>query len=374
MAKWPPKIAVTVGKFKPLHRGHELMVSMAAAEMDEVTVIVSDIPDDEYFNCFDPESGEKYMPLSFRYKMVKMAFREYPNVRVVKHEDIYGAAARYDEHGTAVDEQFWDYWTTVFKMLAPDTTHFVSSDRYGQEAAGRMDMQWFPVDPDRELVDISATRIRENPIANWRYINKYFRQSFGKRVLVIGPESTGKTTLTKDLGQALNSPVAPEYGRFLSEAKENDLDEDDFNDIVKRHHEMEMFAMRTSETGVAISDTDLLTTYLFTDIYLERPVDSIRRKHSPNWYDLVVILPPRIPWVDDGTRVLPDETKRKDFFNMLLNGYRRHKNLLILEETDRARRVDIVCARVAQMVQSEKPFQEAYDGLTKQDTSHSIVV
>lgn len=373
---WPPKLGVTIGKFKPFHKGHELMIQVAAETMQEVIVIVSDEPDHEYIPLFVPKE-EKYMPLNFRYQMVRKALAKYPNVRVVKHEDTYGDATQYDEHGTAVDEEFWKYWVNVFNLLAPDATHFVSSDRYGQEAAKRITfarhetkpIDWFPVDPDRELVDISATRIRDDSVTNWKYIQEDFRQLFGKRILVIGPESTGKTTLTKDLGKALNSPVVPEYGRILSEARENNLDAQDFIDISDRHHVMENNAIRNSETGLAISDTDVYTTYLFSKIYLDAPVEELKRRHTRDWYDLVVLLPPTIPWDDDGTRVLPSLKERQDFYQELLKSYRRHSNLLILEETDRKKRVDIVCGRVAEMMGYEKSYDSVLNSLTNQDAS-----
>lgn len=367
MSKWPPKIGVTIGKFKPFHRGHELMISMAAAELDELTVIVADSENNEY-------DGDLYIPLSFRYAMVKDAVRHLSNVRVVKHIDAYGDAQEYDEHGTAIDEGFWKYWIDKFITLAPDANYFVSSDRYGQEAARRMtknhffrEVSWYPVDPDRELVDISATRIRQDPFANWKYIHPSFRQMFGKRVLVIGPESSGKTTLTKALGKALNSPVVPEYGRTLSEAKNNNLTPDDFLEIANRHHEMELFAIRNSETGVVISDTDIYTTYLFSEIYLQHPLEELKRKHTPSWYHLVILLPPEIEWDNDGTRVMPDYLPRYDFFKKLCHAYDRHPNAWVMHGvTDLNDRVNFVCIKVAELLESDQKERDSrYEHLTK---------
>jgi len=369
MSEWTPKIGVTVGKFKPFHRGHELMISMAAAELKELTVIVADSEDGEY-------DGDLYIPLSYRYNMVKQALKHLDNVRVVKHIDTYGDAKKYDEHGTAVDEDFWAYWTNVFTMLAPDANYFVSSDRYGHEAARRLTMvngprhgvEWFPVDPDRELFDISATRIRQDPFGNWKYIHPMFRQLFGKRILVIGPESSGKSTLVRELGKALSSPAVPEYGRILSEMHQNELTEEHFEQIVKRHHEMELFAIRNSETGLAISDTDVFTTYLFSEVYLpDSGMESIRRKCNINWYDLVIILPPELEWYDDGTRVMEDQADREKFFHLLCAEYQRHPNTWVLNHTpDLKDRFDIVCSKVAEMIKPDAKIRDTgYESLTK---------
>lgn len=39
------KVGLTLGKFAPLHRGHQLMTEIAIAEMDEVIVIIYDSPE-----------------------------------------------------------------------------------------------------------------------------------------------------------------------------------------------------------------------------------------------------------------------------------------------------------------------------------------
>ena len=367
--QWPPKLGVTIGKFKPLHRGHELMITMAAAEMEELTVIVSDSKDGDY-------AGDIYIPLAFRYKMVKQAFQHLDNVRVMMHTETHGDAEHYDRYGTALDESFWDYWVDVFDILAPEANYFVSSDRYGQVAASRIgakdktrDMFWFPVDPDRELVPVSGTDIRNDPITNWRYIHPMFRQSFGKRVTIIGPESTGKTTLARDVARSMNSPYVPEYGRTLSEAVGNNMTADHFHDIIKRHHEMELFAISNSETGLTVSDTDSVTTYLFSKIYLGKPIEDLR-KYTQGWYDLVILLPPDLPWIDDGTRVISNLKTRIEFFKDLKRMYNRHPNLLVLEETDHKRRVEIVCDHISRMMRPvNKSSEEAFERLTSQDTS-----
>ena len=134
--KWPPTKGVTITKAKPMHKGHELMIATAAAELDELIVIVSDLADEE-LDMFSEE-----WPLTYRYKMVQKALAKYPNVQVVKHYDHSPDADSYDEHGTGQGDAFWAYWTNVFQTLAPDATHFVSSDRYGKEAARRMNTSY----------------------------------------------------------------------------------------------------------------------------------------------------------------------------------------------------------------------------------------
>lgn len=366
------KIGVTVGKFKPLHSGHELMIEMAAAELDQLVVIVSDTNDHVEFG----------MTVRTRFDRVRRAFAHLPNVKVVLEYDTHGDAVQYDTHGTAVDDDFWNYWIGVFARHAPDASHFVSSDRYGQEAALRLTkhlgriVTWFPVDPDRELYDVSATRIRKDPIKNWKFIHPEFRDLFGKRVLVIGPESSGKSTLVRALGGSLNSPAVPEYGRILSEAHSNNLTLEHFVEIARRHRFMEDYAMRNSETGVVISDTDAFTTLLFGEVYLEDDSSTIfsafQQYIDIHRYDLVILLYPDLEWDDDGTRVLPEFAQRFNFYRELLRAYSDNPRLRIIKNVGNLQqRVDLVSIEISKIL--EKSNSEVFNNLTSKLTSVSLV-
>lgn len=344
-------VGVTIGKFMPLHKGHELMIEMAAAELEELVVIVSDERGMER----DPRTPDLYV----RYKIIQRKYAGYDNIRVVWHRDDYGPAQKYDEQGTAVDDAFWAYWVNVFKVLAPDASYIVSSDHYGNEMAHRCDVQWFPIDPGRELFGVSGTAIRKDPIANWAYIAREFRPYYAKKIVALGAESSGKSTLIRDLGKYFNSPAVPEYGRILSEVKP-ELDEDDFFDIVRRHEFMIKKACMESETGLVFVDTEKLVTWMYGKLYLDKDINEIRSRVRPEEFDLWVMIPPNLPWVDDGTRVQPDQTDRLAFFYELMDctnpsKFYRHRreatfNRMVLDETDREKRVQEVGAEVLKLI------------------------
>jgi len=108
-----------------------------------------------------------------------------------------------------------------------------TNDAYGKKLAKLLNADWMPIDTKREMIPISATKIREDTAANWDYINKYAKRHFQKRVAVVGPESTGKSTLVKYLANAYKgSSYVTEYGRVLSEVRDNTLTEKDFEAIV----------------------------------------------------------------------------------------------------------------------------------------------
>src|SRR5205814_5917310 len=66
-----------------------------------------------------------------------------------------------------------------------------------------------------ELVPISGTLIRQDPIKHWEDLPEVVRPYFVKRVCVFGPESTGKSTLARDLARHFQTVYASEYARPL---------------------------------------------------------------------------------------------------------------------------------------------------------------
>ena len=337
------KIGVTIGKFMPLHMGHETMIEFAAKELDKLVIIVSSDEEDAPFQHSD-------MHLAARYHIIKEKYAHYKNIRVVMHKDTIGDPISVDEHGTAQDDAFWQYWLKVFSKHAPKATHFVSSDRYGKEAAKRLKIVWMPVDPDRELVNISATEIRNDPIANWKYIAKEFRHYYVKRVVVVGPESTGKSTLVKDLGKFFGSPAVPEYGRIKTEQMGDDLwEQADFYEILSRQHTLNDIATNQTENGLVFVDTEAYTTFLYGRTYIEQTIWGIEHAAIEEHFDLYVLVPPAIPWKDDGTRVMPGQGDRQRFFDQMLEFLQfSNKPFIVCTANGRDDRVTFVANAMAE--------------------------
>jgi nicotinamide riboside kinase len=75
------------------------------------------------------------------------------------------------------------------------------------------------VDPARAAVPCSGTQVRANPFAWWDFLAPCVRAYFAVRVVLIGAESTGKTTLAQALAAHYHTTWVPEYGRTYWEAK-----------------------------------------------------------------------------------------------------------------------------------------------------------
>jgi HTH-type transcriptional repressor of NAD biosynthesis genes len=363
------KIGVTIGKFFPLHKGHELMIEMAASQLDELIVIVSSAEN------MSPGMGAFGLPSSIdiRYNIIKQKYAG-RNITVLKHIDEIGNPRNVDEHGTATDPDFWDYWLNVFRLLAPDASHFVSSDRYGAKAAELMGLEWFAVDPDRELIDISATRIRANPQKEWKYISREFRPMFIKKVVVVGAESSGKSTLVKDLGKAWNSPAVPEYGRIMTEiVGDRPWEVEDFHNIVLRQQAMNTHAAKESETGIIFIDTEAYTTYLYCMEYLNIESDTLLSLKQREYFNLMVLVPNNIPWVDDGSRIQRDPVKRNNFFSAMQIKF-PSAQMVVLESSGRKERVAELTGPIMQYIITKDPKHYDVFDLTMQSASCNVIV
>lgn len=142
------KIGFTIGKFAPLHKGHQFLIETALKEMDKMIVIVyeTDLID---------------IPTEKRAEWIKEL---YPNVEIkygINPPKQYGL----DEESVKIQ---MEYLTKIIGDEKP--THFYSSEKYGASVAKYMNLVDRRVDNEREIVPIRATIVRENLEENRKWI------------------------------------------------------------------------------------------------------------------------------------------------------------------------------------------------------------
>lgn len=306
------QIGFTVGKFMPFHKGHELMVDLAADFFDEVVVIVAGKETD-------------VIPLSARYEMVSESVSS--NVTVVKFVDEIGDPILVDKHGTALDEAFWDSWISAFWNSVPaDVTHFFSSDLYGKEVARRMKIQWLPIDPTRSIFDISGTQVRENPRRFFGMLSESAKKYYRNRIAIVGPESTGKSTLVKNLAAGFRTEYVPEYGRIYSENVEL-YSESDFDAIAR----MQANLTRELEKNAGFyffADTEAYVTYLYQKLYIGTENPKLLDFARKQTFNLYLVMAPTTEFVQDGTRVMTEDQREqfhKELIQLLEEGNHKYK-------------------------------------------------
>jgi NadR type nicotinamide-nucleotide adenylyltransferase len=131
-------------------------------------------------------------------------------------------------------------------------------------------------------------------------------------VCLIGPESTGKTTLAQELAQEFETIYVPEFGRYYCEILGNQCDADDLRAIVRGHNLMAGFAKRRAR-HLLILDTDAVMTAIWSDVLLgSRPPD-LDRVDDPADFYLVTDID--VPFAADAIRYFPDQATRADMLS-----------------------------------------------------------
>ena len=154
------------------------------------------------------------------------------------------------------------------------------------------------------------------------------------KVVLFGPESTGKTTLSKQLARHYNTVWTPEFARAYLQKKWNNerktCEASDLIPIAIGQMHLENNLSKKADK-VLICDTDLLETKVYSEEYYGGFVDEKLNKASQeNQYDLYLLTYVDTPWEEDDLRDRPG--LRLEMFTAFENALKKHhKNYIILK-------------------------------------------
>ena len=242
--------ALIVGKFAPPHRGHQHLIDAALAESERVTVLCYAVPD---FTA---------MPNQQRAQWLRAL---YPGIDVFTPEN-----APRDDASDEAQQAFVRDWLAA-RAVVVDAVF--SSEAYGDTFAKRLGtgISHHQIDPPRLRIPISATAIRSDVHAHREWLDPSIYRHFVDRVVLLGAESTGKSTLTAALAQHYATAYVPEIGRVVWEEKNGRLDWRDYVDIARRHREAEDAAAAQAKRFLFV-DTNAITTLLLGFCYRQLDV------------------------------------------------------------------------------------------------------
>ena len=148
------------------------------------------------------------------------------------------------------------------------------------------------------------------------------------KVVLFGPESTGKTTLSRQLARHYNSVWVPEYAREYLQDKWNNerktCEPKDLLPIAYGQIQLENALAKKTDT-VLICDTDLLETKVYSEAYYSGTCNPILETYAlKNSYNLYFLTYIDTPWEADDLRDKPNERERmfKAFENALITNNR----------------------------------------------------
>lgn len=133
--------------------------------------------------------------------------------------------------------------------------------------------------------------------------------------MVIGPESTGKSTLSEQLAGELQTLWVPEYGRQYLEELGREYNEDDLLQIAKGQIAHED-ALAAKANRFLICDTDLYVVKVWSESKYGRCHKWILEEIARRQYDLYLLTYIDVLWQDDPLREHPEEGQRHYFYNI----------------------------------------------------------
>jgi HTH-type transcriptional repressor of NAD biosynthesis genes len=274
---------LTLGKFAPFHRGHQMLVETALAEVDELVVMVyaTDVTD---------------VPLQVRAKWIQAL---YPKVRIIEAWD--GP----DGYGNTPEIRSEQETYIIKKLGGQRITHFYSSEFYGDHvsrALGAVDRR---VDEARLAVPISGTALRADFFAGRQYIAPQVYTDLITKVCFMGAPSTGKTTLTRAMAKRHNTAWMPEYGAeyWLQHQVDRRITLEQFEEIAPEHNRREDALVLESNTYL-FCDTSPITTYVYARDYHGRAGPALTQlaREAEKRYDLFFLCDTDIPYADTWDR------------------------------------------------------------------------
>jgi NadR type nicotinamide-nucleotide adenylyltransferase len=158
-----------------------------------------------------------------------------------------------------------------------------------------------------------------------------------KKIVVIGPESTGKSTLCEQLAQHYNTSWCPEYAReyllkhgmnytydnLLVIAKGQIALEERFELGVRSQGSLTSSRLTTHDSRLLFIDTDLYVMKVWSEFVFGKCHPWILEQIAQRKYDLYLLCKTDLPWVKDELREYPDLAVREKLFliykDMMIN-------------------------------------------------------
>ena len=299
------KIGMTLGKYSPLHKGHQLVIETALREMDELYVMIYPSP--------EPNS----IPMPVRARWIREL---YPQVRLVEAWD-GPTEVGYTPEITQMHDAY-----ILSHFRDKGITHFYSSEPYRDHVSRALNAVNRTVDIDRSVVPVSGTLVRSDPYASRQFLNELVYRDHIVNAVFVGAPSTGKTTIAESLAADYATVWMPEYGReYWDQHQVNHrLTPDQLVEIARSHLVREDRILLQARKYL-FTDTNALTTRIFAHYYHGSAVSELEHLADAcvSRYDLYFLCDTDIPYEDSPDR--SGEANRADMQQQVIDDLHRRK-------------------------------------------------
>lgn len=276
-------VGLVVGKFCPLHKGHEMVINTALAKCNKLVII-------SYTSLTDattPAIRRAWLSALFPTAVVVVPESGYPN-------------------DDAPETEHRKYCFDICSALNVSPSAIFASEEYvfgfAEEMTALTGKHVNPclVDKDRVAYPICGTALRKNASLRSTWCSDVVNAAYGKRILFIGAESSGKTTISEACSKHFaNTAWVPEFGREMWDIRKGNLQYEDMLQIGMTQVQWEENAMRSN--SLVFCDTSPLVTKFYSNKLFNKVdghLDILAQRH----YDFVFWCLRDFGYVEDGTR------------------------------------------------------------------------
>lgn len=135
------------------------------------------------------------------------------------------------------------------------------------------------------------------------------------RIVLSGPESSGKSTIAAALAEHFNVPTAPEYARVHLEAgKPYPETPGDLTELAKHHLAWQRQHV-ADDAACGIYDTDMLNYFIWADVAFGFVPEEIDQWFAAETHHIHLLCMPDLGWQTDPLREFPELAKRQTLFD-----------------------------------------------------------
>lgn len=183
------------------------------------------------------------------------------------------------------------------------------------------------------------------------------------KIVLFGPESTGKTSLCIQLANYYDTVWVEEYARmYLQEKWNRERRTCESRDLLPIAFGQMVLENRQAERAnkVLICDTDLLETKVYSQTYFGGMVNPlIEKAAAENTYDLYFLTYIDVPWEPDDLRDRPDQ--REEMFQAFKNALEENNKPYILLKGDKENRLNEAVEAIDGIISKKKELYSYKD-------------
>jgi HTH-type transcriptional repressor of NAD biosynthesis genes len=289
------KHAIVIGKFMDMHVGHVALINFARNQAEKLTVILS------------KEENER-VDINLRNQWLNNTFGIEVTVFVL---DCFMHGLPTKEES---DVEVSRVWVNFIKQKFPSVDLIVGSEDYIGYMAREGNLDYTMYDKPRTINPCSSTSVNHG---GFKYYCTEAKHSQIKRVIFVGAESTGKTTMVNKISEAMQVRCVVEQARFYMN-KDGSYSKHDLIEFALAQELAVLSAVKSATKPLLLIDSSAVTTYTYARRKFGVVNKLLAQLLKQEKADLYIVLAPTVPFTQDGTRKMTSMEERLSFHNETL--------------------------------------------------------